>query len=930
MNDHSLRRVEDLFHQASELAPDARSAFLDQACGVDEALRREVESLLAHDPENGNTFAGLVQDDAPQSIAHYRISGKLGQGGMGAVYRATDTKLGREVAIKVLPLSFAEDADRVARFTREAKVLASLNHPNIAQIYGIEERALVMELVPGATLQRPLPLETALNYARQIAEALEAAHERGIVHRDLKPANIVVTPEGVVKLLDFGLAAIAPVAGDPLSSPTITMQTAQSGVIMGTAAYMSPEQAAGKPVDKRADVWSFGVVLWELLTGRRLFEGDTISVTLAGVLRGPIDFDQLPRDTPASIRSLLRRCLDRDVKNRLRDIGEARVAIDALDGEMLALEGAPEQPPRRPWMAWTAAAALAAALAAVAYVHFREKPPAPATPVRLEIPAPEDATPLMKLSPDGRKLAFLAGGRLWVHYLDTGESRDLTGNQGVPFWSPDSRFIGYALPHKVLKIEATGGPPQTVAERGALWGGGTWNRDDTIVFAGRLAGIFRVPASGGVPVQIVAPDANHQQFGPTFLPDGRHFLYTRTASDLTNGAIYLGSIDSKPEQQNSTPLAPSDAQPEYAPSADPNLGRLLFVRNGALLAQLFDNHRLKLQGQAAAIADHVWTIRDLIALGAYTYVSASANDVLVFRQRSLAAGRRLYRLTLLDRKGNDAGSIGEPASFGASAAFSPDGKRVALTIDDLASSPPTTDIWIADLARGSRTRLTFGPGTSENPVWSADGRRVIFRRSGKIYWKAVDGTGEEEALLTTVVNPSPTSVSPDGRYLLFDVSAGQNGSDIWVLPLTGDRKPFPFLNTPANEHLGAFSPDGRWVAYRSNETGPMEVYVRPFPPSSGGKWPISKGGAWSGPRWRKDGKELGYSASDGSVMSVPITSDPVFRAGVPEALFKTPPRALPHSSFPDRSRFLFAVPIDAASTPAPFNVVLNWTALLKP
>ncbi|HVO97400.1 MAG TPA: serine/threonine-protein kinase [Bryobacteraceae bacterium] len=339
------QRVEEIFHRAVSLAPQARSAFLDEACGGDPSLRREVESLLAHDSESGNTFAGLAGSDdlPPQTIAHYRISAKIGEGGMGAVYRATDTKLDREVAVKVLPRSFAEDAGRMARFTREAKVLASLNHPHIAQIYGVEERALVMELVPGQILKGPLPLATALNYAKQIAEALEAAHEKGIVHRDLKPANIMVTPDGVVKLLDFGLAAVAPASGgDPMKSPTVTLQATHPGIIMGTAAYMSPEQAAGKPVDKRGDIWSFGVVLWEMLTGHRLFGGDSIAQTLAEVLRGPIDLDQLPRETPPGIRALLRRCLDRDVKRRLRDIGEATIAIDAaLSGETPLLEGPP-------------------------------------------------------------------------------------------------------------------------------------------------------------------------------------------------------------------------------------------------------------------------------------------------------------------------------------------------------------------------------------------------------------------------------------------------------------------------------------------------------------------------------------------------------------------------------------------------------------
>jgi serine/threonine protein kinase len=353
-----------------------------------------------------------------QSIAHYHISAKLGEGGMGVVYRATDTKLGREVAIKILPDALAQDPDRLARFEREAKVLASLNHPHIAQIYGVEERALIMELAPGERLAGPLPLATALNYARQIAEALEAAHEKGIVHRDLKPANVMVTPEGAVKVLGFGLAAVAqgpaPEGSDPANSPTLTMRATQAGVIMGTAAYMSPEQTSGKAVDKRADIWSFGVVLWELLTGCRLFEGETVSHTLADVLRGPIDFDQLPRETPAAIRGLLRRCLERNVKNRLRDIGEARIAIEAvLAGETPLLEGPPKLGgARHLWLGWGVAAVATAGLATVAFMHFREKPPVPAAPVRFQIPAPENATLALSLSPDGRKMAYAARDRL--------------------------------------------------------------------------------------------------------------------------------------------------------------------------------------------------------------------------------------------------------------------------------------------------------------------------------------------------------------------------------------------------------------------------------------------------------------------------------------------------------------------------------------
>jgi Tol biopolymer transport system component/predicted Ser/Thr protein kinase len=938
MSDHRLRRVEDIFHQAAELAPDARSALLDQACGADRSLRREVESLLAYDSENGNTFAGPAGDDAPQSIAHYRISGKLGQGGMGAVYRATDTKLGREVAIKVLPRSFAEDADRIARFTREAKVLASLNHPNIAQIYGIEERALVMELVPGATLQRPLPLETALNYAKQIAEALEAAHERGIVHRDLKPANIVVTPEGVVKLLDFGLAAIAPVAGDPLSSPTITMKTAKSGVIMGTAAYMSPEQAAGKPVDKRADVWSFGVVLWELLTGRRLFEGETISLTLASVLRGPIDFDQLPRETPTAIRALLRRCLDRDVKNRLRDIGEARIAIESALAAGPPLEGAPDPTlsqarARHLVLAWSVVVAMAVGLAAVALLHCRERP-APMVPLRFEISAPENTAleAVFSLSPDSRKLAFKAAGRLWVHSLESGESLGLTAADGVPLWSPDSRFIAYPSQGKLKKIDAAGGLPQLVADLPGSWGGGAWNQDDVIVFGG--GELYRVPASGGVPVPITALDPARKEsmhFGPSFLPDGRHFVYIRRSSVSSQSATYVGSVDSKPVQQSSAPLVNSDWQPRYAPSKDPGSGYLLFVQGWTLMAQPFDNHSTELRGLPSILAERV---SDSAGSGIGIFSGASggwagfspSNDVLVF-QRAPTLDRQL---TWYDRAGKVLGTIGEPAIY-QSAALSPDGTRLAVS----KTNGRGANIWLLDLARDTTTRFTFSSAIDTSPVWSPDGRSIIFssNRSGAsdLYLKPADGGKDEELLLKSGEDKGATSWSPDGRFLLYIVNDPKTKRDVWVLPLEGNKKPIPFLNTEFQERNAHFSPDGRWVAYNSDESGHMEVYVRPFSMSpagaivAGGKWQISNGVGTS-PSWRSDGRELYYWTEQGAGMAVEIATSPEFKPGKPHPL-GMPPLLSPRTPTADGQRFLMPVP--RSNKPEPYTVVMNWQAGLK-
>ncbi len=516
----------------------------------------------------------------PQTIAHYRITAKLGEGGMGEVYRATDTKLGREVAIKVLPDSFAADPDRLARFTREAQVLAALNHPNIAAIYGVEDRALIMELLEGATVASrlasgPLDVEEALPIARQIAEALEAAHEKGITHRDLKPANVMITgpasgQPGVVKVLDFGLAAVA--QRDPASasanatnSPTLTMAATQVGVLLGTAGYMSPEQAAGKPADKRADIWSFGVLLYEMLTGRRLFEGETMSHTLADVLRAPIDFDRLPAQAPAPIRDLLRRCLDRDLRTRLRDIGEARIAIQKWLANPVSAETAPS-PSRLGWAASAVAVVAIAIAAALAFVHFREKPPV-AELIRFQIPLPEKSSFLGGpfLSPDGRRVAFHAagpGGRgvLWIRPLDSLESRPLTGTEGLgnsSFWSPDSRFLGFEVQGKLKKLEAAGGPPQTVCDFAGPWMGGAWSRAGTIIFAAYAKGLMQVPEAGGPATPLTTVDPLRKEtahFGPVFLPDGRHFLYARFSGLEENNGIYLGSLDSNPSQQNSRRL----------------------------------------------------------------------------------------------------------------------------------------------------------------------------------------------------------------------------------------------------------------------------------------------------------------------------------------------------------------------------------------
>ena len=758
------------------------------------------------------------------SLAHYRIVSKLGEGGMGAVYLATDTKLNRDVAIKVLPENFAADPDRLARFTREAQVLASLNHPNIAAIYGVEDRALVLELVEGKTLAGPMPLDEVLPIARQIAEALEYAHEKGIIHRDLKPANIKVTPEGRVKVLDFGLAKAltGETAGaDPASSPTLTMRATMAGVIMGTAAYMSPEQARGQNVDRRSDIWAFGVVLYEMLTGRQMFGGDTVSDSLAAVLKTDPDWSAIPPQTPMAIRRLLRRCLERDRMRRLSDIGDARLEIDeAMAG---IAEPSPEAAPERPRRAfgWLNLAAGVVGLAglAVAVVHFRETQPDP-VPVRFQIPAPEKTEfgqGGMALSPDGRRLAFVvtAGSgqsMLWVRSLDSVDARALPGTEGaqyVPFWSPDGRFIGFGAARTLKKVDASGGPPQALCEIPGQILGGSWSRDGTILFGYNAGGLYRVAQSGGVPAKATTSDEAHGELGhlrPWFLPDGRHFLYVARTANPQDFAIYLATIDGKERKR----LVASRQSGVYAPPAPgAEYGHLLFLRDTTLMAQPMDPKRFDLAGEPFLVADQVGSV---LALG---YFSVSANGVLAFRNGA-ASFFRYAQLAWFDRAGKPQGLLGPPAPYSGSLSMSPDGQRVAAEQTDGSGN---RDIWVLDVARGVPARFTFSTAQDREPVWSPDGSRLTFmsdRTAGNIpaiYWKAANGSGDEELLLKTGTASMPLAWSPDGRLLLYETLDSKTGWDFWVLPVLPSRAdPAPYLRTPFRENQGQFSPDGRWMA----------------------------------------------------------------------------------------------------------------------
>jgi len=871
-------RIESLYHAALAKVPGKRGAYLAGACQDEPELRREVESLLL---------------DASEPVAvgrrlgPYEILGLLGAGGMGEVYRARDTRLKREVALKVLPEAFANDPARMARFQREAEVLASINHPHIAQIYGLEGQAIVMELVEGETLASPLPVDQILNYARQIAEALEYAHEKGVIHRDLKPANIKVTSEGVVKLLDFGLAKAiedpAASTGDPSKSPTITIGSTRTGMILGTAAYMSPEQAAGKPVDRRSDIWSFGAVLYEMLTGKRAFDGESISETLASVLKGEPDWDALPATIQAPVRKLVTRCLTKDRRQRLQAIGEARIALESpLAGEETARARAPSQ--SRFGIIASGAAALFFAIAALlAFIHFREKPP-PAELVRFQVLAPEksDGITYPVLSPNGRMIALLTAepsvrhGVLWVRSLDSLDAHPLPGAENAavhPFWSPDSRFLAFEQQGKLKKVPVFGGTPQTLCDVPGAWLGGAWSRDGVIVFGSTNHGLMGVSESGGVATPITALDPARQETlhvigSASFLPDGRHFIYYRSSRVAENRGVYLASLDAKPGQQQSIPLAVSVASGLYVASPDPTQGYVLFRREGALLAQQFDNRRLQLEGEAVQLAG------DLPEAGPPPF-SASETGVLAYR----AFGYPPSRLTWVDRDGRTVGTVGELRQH-YSIALSPDGTRAAVSESTASTASENLDIWVHQFASGTRERLTSDPGNDVTPVWSPDGSRIVFssQRGGvfDLYDKASNGVGNEGVLFKSDEGKYAYDWSPDGRFLLYGVGTAGH-FDLWYLPLVGDdRKPRPYLQTQFSQSQAQFSPDGRFVAYTSDETGKNEVYVRSFAQAAGGKWVVSTNGGTQ-PRWRRDGKELFYISGDSKMMAVGVITTPEFK-----------------------------------------------------
>ena len=681
---------------------------------------------------------------------------------------------------------------------------------------------------------------------------------------------------------------------------------------------MTSEQARGESVDKRADIWAYGVVLHEMLTGKHLFEGKTVSDTLAAVLLKEPDL----KEVPAKARRLVRACLERDPKRRLRDIGEVwRLLEEVRPGG----EEAPTQARPPKWIAWAAAAVFGLALSAVSWVHFREKLPADPERVRFPLLLPDKAVygQTLNVSPDGRRVVFSAvtegGTRLWVHSLDSLDSRPLAGTENVngsPFWSYDSRFIVFGLARKLRKVEASGGPPQTLCDLPGTLRGGFWTRDDRIVFASDNSGLLQVAAAGGAssPVTEYDPVSQGYHSYPALLPDGHHFIYLRRG-DADTAGIYLGSLDRKPKEQLLKRLLADVSTPAYVPSPGPGHGHILFVREGSLMAQPFDERRLEFAGDAVPIAEQV------SAQGQY---AASSTGALVYASGS--AGRR--QLAWYDRQGKPAGTVWNPGEYN-ELTLSPDGTRVALVANPTGSG----DIWTYEFVRGASTRVTFTFGVQ--PVWSPDGSRIAFRSlngGNGVYVRSASGAGTQDLLLKTNYSVSPKDWSRDGRFLLYEEANPKTKSDLWALPLQGERKPFVFLNSEFDERNGKFSPDGRFVTYLSNESGKDEVYVSSFPSSTGGKWSISSGGGYQ-PRWRQDGKELLYLTADGKLMSVDVTLAPTFMAGPPKVLFQPPIYGGGTVSqtrwdlAPDGQRFLInTVTGEAASS---LTVVLNWQAGLK-
>jgi len=887
------------------------------------------------------------------TLAHYKISLHLGSGGMGEVYQATDSKLGRDVAIKLLPQEFARDPERISRFEREARVLASLNHPNIAAIHGLEESEgqtfLVMELVSGETLAHriargSIAIEDALTIASQIADALEAAHDRGVVHRDLKPANVKVREDGTVKVLDFGLATAATSGtqelADRSNSPTLMIGGTQAGVILGTAAYMSPEQAAGKAVDRRADIWSFGVVLWEMLMGRSLFgSGETVSHMLADVLRAEIDFEKLPDGTPSGIRELLERCLDRDVKTRLRDIGEARVAIQRWLSNP-SVESKIALSSRPGWISWSGWVAALFVVIAVAIWFSRPTSPRPGSVIRftntLSTSLVEDG---LALSRDGSRLAFVGGPdqQIYVRMMDQLEAKLLAGTEGARFlsFSPDGQWISFTTSgrprpfgapspqNRVKKIALSGGAAVVLADAPAR-GVPTfqdWGEDDYILF-GSDEGLQKVSSNGG-PVQTLAkPDPQRgERFyaGAQLLPDGRTILATITKTPPVRDIVAINPQTG----QKKVLLEKAGGIAYYLPQAGSTTGHIIYYASdsGSLMALPFDAERLEVHGTPVPVLEGVREVSTV-----YGGFAFSENGTLAYVPG--AAMEKARSLVWVDRTGVEQ-PVPAPARQYNLPRLSSDGQRVAVEIQD--PSAGSADVWIYDLVRGDLSRMTFASANTLNvgPLWTPDDKRLIYG-SGPLLTALslvsvpTDRSSPPSVLLHEAAFPD--AISPDGKFILLrgNLSAAR-GNTLLLLRLDGATAngitPQTVLDTTFTKADIEFSPDSHFFAYQSNESGPQQIYVQSFP-GPGGKWTISIGGGTL-PRWARSGRELFYRVGN-RMMVVEVELTASFRAGKPKLLFEGGPYQAGYDVAPDGSRFLMVKAPPPEQAPDQLHIVVNW------
>ena len=881
-------------------------------------------------------------------LGPYEILSAIGAGGMGEVYKARDTRLERIVAIKVLPTHLAGRADLRERFEREAKTIASLNHPHICTLHDTghqdEIDYLVMEYLEGETLAQrllkgPLPIQQVLQYAIEIADALDKAHRKGITHRDLKPGNIMLTKSGT-KLLDFGLAKlkqeVAPAT--PVSQlPTMNSAITGEGTILGTLQYMAPEQVEAKEVDARTDIFAFGAVVYEMATGKKAFEGKTSASVMAKIMEAePPSMASLQPMTPPQLDRVVKTCLAKDPDERWQTAGDlcrelkwisdsgsqAGIPVPVVSG--------------RVWdkrLTWVAAIAVAIALAAGAALYMHRTPPAATQAIRFTVGPPEKAAfgenpAFLSISPDGSKLAFVtgggaAGGQLWIRALDSPTAQALPGTEGAsqPFWSPDSQFVAFFAEEHLKKIAISGGPAQTLADvpssitAGTFSTGGTWGRGGVILFTaniGRASTIHRVSESGGASTPVTTLDASRSEIAhlwPQFLPDGKHFLFSAFGTGAGAGGVYVASLDSKERKL----ILNSTSNAVYVLP-----GYLLFTRQGTLMAQPFDPARLQLTGEPVPIAQGVQTL-PTSGRAAFT---ASDNGALAYRSETAAAA---LTLAWVSRNGTEQ-RVPAPAHNYVFPRLSPDGQRVAAGIEE-----GDSQIWIYDLSRDALTRLTFQGTGNVDPVWTPDGKRIVFKGNrNRLFWQPSDGSGSVEELTSVELsaNNIPGSWSPDGQELALTQDLATR--KIWILPLK-DRKPRLFVESPSYEAAPRFSPDGRWIAYASTESGRLEIYVRPYP-GPGGKWQIStEGGAE--PVWNPKGRELFYRNGQ-KMMAVDFIAQPAFSAGKPRMLFEGPyvptPRSIPdYDVSPDGQRFLMLKAPEQSQAPAQISVVLNWVEELK-